>query len=418
MQNNLASNAHSDEAEHVFNRQQVLEELRSHLTLSAHLLGVACGAGLPARYSLQGGADLILVLNSGRFRQMGIGSLAGFLPFANSNHMVMAFGEQEILPLASKLPIVFGLCATDPTIDVSSYLDTIKAKGFSGVVNYPTVGLIDGHFREALEEANLGYDKEVEAIALAHRKDIFTIAFVFNPEQADTMLAAGADIICAHLGLTKGGALGAKEVLPLEAGAAIARGVFAACDRNGSNVMKMVYGGPVNSHIDVQYIYENTTAHGYIGGSSFDRIPSENAIMTATKNFKVSGTFKQNPDLTARLERMAERNDYIAKVKEYVAANYMHDISFAKAAQSVHLSRTHLSALFKKEVGCTFPQYLTRTRVNKAKAIMRQPHISLVEVATLSGYSDYAHFSKAFKRQTGLTPRDYRKGQKDIKTGF
>lgn len=402
----------------MFNRQQVLEELQSRLAQSAHLLGVACGAGLPAKYALQGGADFILVLNSGRFRQMGIGSLAGFLPFANSNHLVMTFGAQEILPLTSKIPVIFGLCASDPTIDVPAYLDTIKAKGFSGVVNYPTVGLIDGRFREALEENGLGYEREVEAIACAHVKDIFTIAFVFDTEQANAMLAAGADVICAHLGLTKGGVLGARQVLPLETGAVMARDMFAACDETKSNVLKMVYGGPVNSHIDVQYIYETTSAHGYIGGSSFDRIPSESAIVTATKSFKESGASKQNSNLTAHLERLTERNDHIAKVKEYVAANYMNDISFSKAAQSVHLSRTHLSALFKKEVGCTFPQYLTRIRVNKAKAIMQEPHISLVEIAALAGYPDYAHFSKVFKRHTGLTPRDYRKVQKDIKTSF
>lgn len=151
------------------------------------------------------------MLNSGRFRQMGRSSLAGFLPFYNSNDMVMEFASREIIPLVRDMPIIFGFNATDPTKDMESYIDEIKSRGFSGINNYPTVGLIDGELSKALEENGCHYLIEVEAIRIAHQKDMFTVAFVFNDMQAAQMIEAGADVICVHLGLTGGGLLGAKK---------------------------------------------------------------------------------------------------------------------------------------------------------------------------------------------------------------
>ncbi|WP_378956175.1 phosphoenolpyruvate hydrolase family protein [Pelosinus sp. sgz500959] len=390
-----------------FERKQILDRLRAQIKEKEHVIGVAVGAGLSAKYAAKGGADLILVLNSGRFRQMGLGSIAGLLPFANCNQLVMEFGSREIIPIVKNIPVVFGLCATDPTIDLERYIEEIRAKGFSGINNYPSVGMIDGQFREALEEEGLSYDHEVEAIRIANRKGIFSIAFVFDELQAKKMITAGADVICAHLGVTKGGILGAKKTLSLEAATKVAKGIFNVCDEMKSGVIKMIYGGPINSPLDVKYMYDNTDAMGYLGGSSFERIPSEIAITNITREFKMTGQIEKDDLLTKMLVGITEYYDYITFVKEYVAQNYMTKISFSDLAIESHISRTYLSVLFKKEVGCTFPEYVSRYRINKAMEIMKSKKIALSEIASLIGYNDYAHFSKAFKKQTGHSPRDY-----------
>lgn len=247
-------------------------------------------------------------------------------------------------------------------------------QGFPGINNYPTVGLMGGLFGEALKEEGTCFDTEIEAIRIAHRKGLFTIGFVFEEEQARRMAAAGADMVCAHLGFTKGGVLGAKKVLSLKAAAEMAREIFHACDEGNPDVMKMVYGGPVHTPSDVEYMYDNTGAAGYVGGSSFERIPSEAAITQAASEFKEAGLTEQDKLLRHML-------------------NYMNEISFAELTLVAHISRTHLSYLFKKEVGCTFPEYVTRFRINKAMEFMKQDQLELSEVSVLAGYKDYAHFS-------------------------
>lgn len=398
-----------------FERKQILDRLRSQIKEKEHIIGVATGAGISAKYAAKGGADLILALNSGRFRQMGLGSIAGFLPFANCNRLVMEFGSREIIPMVKNIPVLFGLCATDPTIDLEKYIEEIHVKGFSGINNYPSVGMIDGQFREAIEDEGLSYDCEVEAIRIANRKDIFSVAFVFDEIQAKKMIAAGADIICAHLGVTKGGILGAKKSLSLEAATKVARGIFRSCDEMKPGVIKMIYGGPINSPLDVKYMYDNTDAIGYLGGSSFERIPSEIAITKITREFKATGQIKEDNLLNKMLVGITEYYDYITFVKEYVSRNFMTKISFSDIAIESHISRTYLSTLFRKEVGCTFPEYLTRYRINKAMEIIKSSRITLSEVAFLTGYNDYAHFSKAFKKQTGHSPREYVNDTKEHK---
>lgn len=195
------------------NRPAILERLQTQLREGNHIIGVSTGTGITAKVAADSGADFILMLNSGKFRQMGRSSLAGFLPFCNSNEMVMDFASKEIVPLVRDTPVLFGLNANDPTREMSLYIEEIKARGFAGVNNYPTVGLIDGVFREALEEDGISYDREVEAIRLAHQQGLFTVAFVFDESQAVQMAEAGADVICVHLGLTVGGLLGARKVV-------------------------------------------------------------------------------------------------------------------------------------------------------------------------------------------------------------
>jgi YesN/AraC family two-component response regulator len=167
----------------------------------------------------------------------------------------------------------------------------------------------------------------------------------------------------------------------------------------------MIYGGPINSPLDLKYMYDNTNVMGYLGGSAFERIPSEVAITKITREFKIAGL--QDDALAKILAEMTEYHDYITFVKEYISQNYMNKISFSDLAIEAHLSRTYLSALFKKEVGCTFSEYVTRYRINKAIEIITNKKIPLSEVAFACGYSDYAHFSKAFKKETGYSPREY-----------
>lgn len=394
-------------------RKQILEQMHKQSINGEHIIGVAAGAGISAKYAVKGGADFILALNSGRFRQMGLGSIAGLMPYANSNEMVLEYGSRELLSVVGDKPVIFGLCGTDPTISLPLFLENIQSSGFSGIINYPTIGLIDGQFREALEEEGISFLQEVEAVRLAHEMDIFTMAFVFNAEQAAFMLDAGADVICAHLGVTAGGMLGTKKVWSLEKGAEIARQIFAVCDASARNPIKLVYGGPVHTPIDVQYMYDNTSAMGYVGGSSFERIPTEEAIVDTTHRFKVTGYFDQDHQLMDKLNAIHESYDYVGYVKEYITHHYMNNISLTELADQIHVSRTHLSALFNKEVGCTFPEYLAKYRIHKAQDVMKHTKLSLSKIAELVGYPDYVHFSKTFKKYTGMTPQNFRKQTSD-----
>lgn len=388
-------------------REQVLNKLKVQIRITGHIIGVAVGAGISAKYALQGGADILLALNSGRFRQMGQSSLAGWLPFANCNQMVKEFGTREIIPIAKGTPVIFGLNATDPTIELEQYIDLIGSLGFAGINNFPTVGMFDGQFREALEEQGLSFEREIEAVKIAHNKNLFTLAFVFDTWQAKEMLAAGADLICAHLGLTKGGYKGAKKALSLQSAKLIADEIFRACDEVGVAPIKMIYGGPVKTPTDLSFMYNNTATMGYIGGSSFERIPSEDAILNITRAFKQTGNIEQDELLVKMIEGVKKHYDYVDFIKEYVAVNYMNEVFFADLANVAHVSRSHLSALFKKEVGCTFPEYLSQIRMSKAKEIMKFKHIKLKEVAMMVGFGDYAHFSKTFKKSTGISPEKY-----------
>jgi predicted TIM-barrel enzyme/AraC-like DNA-binding protein len=370
---------------------------------------VGTGAGITAKYAERGGADFILTLNSGRFRQMGRSSLAGFLPFSNSNDMVMDFASKEIIPLVRNVPVLFGLNANDPTKQMPSYIMKIKEIGFAGINNYPTVGLIDGIFSEALEEDGISYQREVEAIALAHEQELFTVAFVFDELQAMAMLEAGADVICVHLGLTVGGLLGAKKVVSLETAKMKALRIFDVCDKMKPDIIKMIYGGPVKTPIDVQYMYSNNTQiMGYIGGSAFERIPSERSITSITRDFKALGKLDEDDFMVKMLNGITKHYDYVEFVKEYVAQNYNNEIVFSDLAHVAHVSRSYLSSLFKKEVGCSFQSYLVNFRINKAITLLQAPQLQLSEVAAMVGYSDYAQFSAMFKKLKGCSPRQYR----------
>lgn len=390
-------------------REKLLENIKLQIKKGNHIVGVATGTGMAAKCAKEGKADFILVLNSGRFRQMGRSSLAGYLPFSNSNDMVMEFSTKEIIPLVKDIPIIFGLNATDPTKNIERYIDKIKSMGFSGINNYPTVGLIDGQLREALEEDGCNYSMEVEAIRIAHKKGMVTVAFVFNEAQAELMINAGADAICVHLGLTGGGLIGAKKVLSLEEAKSKVAKIFCKCNQLKPSIIKLIYGGPVKTPIDVQYMYSNNEdVMGYIGGSAFDRIQSEKSIINTTKAFKISAQIEEDTLMAKMLAGVTKHYNYVEFVKEYVAYNYMNDISFLDLAKVANVSRGYLSSLFKTEVGCNFPEYLVKFRINKALEIMNKENIQLSEIASLVGYRDYAQFSKIFKKYKGCSPKQYK----------
>lgn len=385
-------------------KQNLIEKINN----KAHLIGLSTGTGVSTKHAVTGGVDLILALNSGKFRQMGVSSLAGFLPVANSNDLVMDFASKEVVPMAGDVPVMFGLCATDPLIDLAKYIKQIKYNGFAGVNNYPSVGMIDGQFKEALTEQNITYDSEVEAIRIANELNLFTIAFVFNEKQAIQMTEAGADIICAHLGFTKGGLLGAKKVLTLFESAKIAQKIFDASDViSDSHTIKMIYGGAVHTPSDLKYMYDNTSAMGYIGGSSLERIPLEESMPDLINQFKMTGQFADE-HLIKMLDKVKADYDYVGFVKDYIKQNYMHPISLAELAQVSHISRPYLSKQFKEKVGCSFQEYLIDYRMNKAKKMIRKNCFRLAEVADMVGYKDYAHFSKAFKKHVGTAPSKYK----------
>ncbi len=389
----------------MLSREVFLEKLRREIEAENHLIAVASGTGLTAKYAIQGGADFLLALNSGIFRGMGRGSLGGLLPYANSNDMVYEFGIRELIPLVGDFPVVFGLNATDPTRDMAAYLDEISQSGFIGINNYPTIGLIDGKFREALEENGSAFEHEVEVFRMAHERGMVTVAFVFDENQAGAMLDAGTDILCVHLGLTQGGMLGAAKALSLVASKDRIEAIYALCDRQRPEVIKMLYGGPVKTPVDVQYMYQNTSAHGYIGGSAFDRIPTEKSLMNITKAFKTTDDIDESDLMSKMLNGITKYYDYTGFIKEYVKENYMNEISFLDLAKVCHVSRSHLSALFKKEVGCSFPEYLVNFRIHKAAKLLKEENLRVSEVAELVGYQDVAHFSKIFKKYMGVSPK-------------
>ncbi|MHC1772917.1 MAG: phosphoenolpyruvate hydrolase family protein [Flexilinea sp.] len=385
-------------------REEILKELLAQIRVNGHIIGTVAGSGMTAKYTAMGGADLILALSAGKSRLMGRSSYASYLCYANSNQIVMDLGTRELLPIISGKPILFGLNACDPFISLYDYIMTIKNNGFSGIVNFPTVCLFDGQFREALEEEGNSYEKEIEAIHIANFLDLFTIAFVNNEEQARKMTEAGADIICVHFGLTKGGYMGAKKYLTLEKASLLADKIFQTCEEIRPDVIKMVYGGPVTTPIDMHFIYQNTACMGYIGGSTFDRIPTEEAIFNTTKAFKSNDGIDDH-FMTKIVKGNWNRYDYVQFVKKYISENYMNrKLYLSDLALVAHISVSYLSTKFKQEVGCSFTKYLVRFRIEKAKDILSQEPIPLKKVADMVGYNDYAQFSKMFKKYVGVPP--------------
>lgn len=269
-----------------FTRQEIVKKFQAMIARREPIIGGGAGTGLSAKCEEAGGIDLIVIYNSGRYRMAGRGSLAGLLAYGNANEIVVDMAR-EVLPVVSKTPVLAGVNGTDPFCQFDRFLDKLKAMGFSGVQNFPTVGLIDGNFRANLEETGMGYDLEVEMIRLAHQKDLLTTPYVFSAEDAVAMTEAGADIIVPHMGLTTGGNIGAETAFKLADCVALINAWAAAAKAVREDVIVLCHGGPIASPQDAEYILSHCPqCDGFYGASSMERLPSEIALTETTKQFK------------------------------------------------------------------------------------------------------------------------------------
>ena len=267
-------------------RRELLERFREMIARKVPIIGAGAGTGLSAKCEEAGGVDLIIIYNSGRYRMAGRGSLAGILAYGNANEIVKEMAR-EVLPVVRHTPVLAGVNGTDPFLLVDQFLDELKAMGFSGIQNFPTVGLIDGVFRKNLEETGMGYGLEVDLIAKAREKDLLTTPYVFNADEAAAMAKAGADIIVAHLGLTTGGSIGAETALKLEDCPKLIGEWAEAARKVRKDVIILCHGGPISSPLDAEYILKTVPGiHGFYGASSMERLPVETALTEQTRAFK------------------------------------------------------------------------------------------------------------------------------------
>ncbi|PZN09273.1 MAG: hypothetical protein DIU69_08890 [Bacillota bacterium] len=269
-----------------WSRKEILEKLRQQVAEGRPIIGGGAGTGISAKCEELGGIDLIIIYNSGRYRMAGRGSLAGLMPYGDANAIVVEMAR-EVLPVVKDTPVLAGVCGTDPFRKMDYFLRELKDMGFAGVQNFPTVGLIDGVFRQNLEETGMGYDLEVEMIRLAHELDMLTTPYCFNEEEARKMARAGADIIVAHMGLTTKGTIGAKTALTLEQAAQRVQAICDAAKEVNPDVLVICHGGPIAEPEDVEYILSHTKGVvGFYGASSMERLPTERAIAEQVRKFK------------------------------------------------------------------------------------------------------------------------------------
>ncbi|OTB02669.1 hypothetical protein M426DRAFT_322432 [Hypoxylon sp. CI-4A] len=267
-------------------RQEVLKRLRGVISSHRPIVGAGAGIGLSAKFVEAGGADLIIVYNSGRFRMAGRGSLAGLLPYGDANAIVVDMAR-EVLPIVRDTPVLAGVCGTDPFRDMRQFLKQLKELGFSGVQNFPTVGLMDGNFRANLEETGMGYGLEVDMIRIAAEMDLITSPYVFSVDEAVSMAKAGADIVVAHMGLTTSKGIGAKTGKSLDECVKSIQDIRDAVVEIRKDIIVLCHGGPIAEVEDAEYVLSRTKGvHGFFGASSMERIPVETAITDNTKKFK------------------------------------------------------------------------------------------------------------------------------------
>jgi predicted TIM-barrel enzyme len=268
------------------NGQDALARLRRTVDQGGVIMGAGAGTGLSAKCAEAGGADLIIIYNSGRYRMAGRGSLAGCMPYGDANAIVMEMAG-EVLPIVRETPVLAGVCGTDPFRLMPVFLEEIKRVGFSGVQNFPTVGLCDGQFRQNLEETGMGFGLEVDMIRAAHEAGLLCTPYVFDADQARAMAAAGADVVVAHMGLTTKGQIGATTSLTLEAAAVRVQEIRDAAVSVKPDIITLCHGGPIAEPADAQYVLDHTTGvAGFFGASSMERLPTEVAITENMRRFK------------------------------------------------------------------------------------------------------------------------------------
>jgi predicted TIM-barrel enzyme len=275
------------------NRADALARLRAQVKAGQPIIGAGAGTGLSAKCAEAGGADLIIIYNSGRFRMGGRGSLAGLLPYGDANAIVVDMAR-EVLPVVRETPVLAGVCGTDPFRLMPVFLQEIRRIGFSGVQNFPTVGLIDGTFRANLEETGMGYGLEVDMIRAAHEHDLLTAPYVFDPGQAVDMARAGADVLVPHMGLTTGGAIGAETAKTLDDCVQLIQAMHDAAKRVNPQIIVLCHGGPIAEPDDAAYVLERTAGvAGFFGASSMERLPTEVAMTENMRRFKALAVGKE-----------------------------------------------------------------------------------------------------------------------------
>lgn len=267
-------------------RTEILNRLKNQTKNNQAIIGAGAGTGLSAKCAEAGRVDLIIIYNSGRYRMAGRGSLAGLMPYGDANQIVVEMGS-EVLTIVEDTPVLAGVCGTDPFRLMDVFLPELKHMGFSGVQNFPTVGLCDGVFRQNLEETGMGYDLEVDMIRKAHELDMFTAPYVFNEEDARKMAEAGADILVAHVGLTTKGSIGASTALTLDDSVDLVQRIHDAGKSVNPDVIVLCHGGPISEPEDAAYVLSKTKGvAGFFGASSVERLPTEVAIKEQVKKFK------------------------------------------------------------------------------------------------------------------------------------
>ena len=270
-----------------YTRAEVIERLRDTLAKGEAIIAAGAGAGISAKLIEKGGADLIIIYNSGRYRMMGHGSIAGIMGYGDANAVAMEIGEHEVLPVVEETPVICGVHCTDPRRRMWHWLQQVKAMGFSGMNNFPTHAIIDGNFRQQLEETGMSVEKEIETVALARKMDVFTIVYVATPEEARKMAEAGADVIIAHVGCTVGGSIGVTDAaITLEEAAVATQAMIDAAKTARDDVVYLSHGGPIATPSDAAFINERTDAVGFVGASSLERMAVEESLTDLTKQFK------------------------------------------------------------------------------------------------------------------------------------
>jgi predicted TIM-barrel enzyme len=270
-----------------YTRKEVVERLRATLKKGDAIIAGGAGTGISAKFIERGGADLLIIYNSGRFRMMGHGSTAGMMAYGDANAIAMEIGEFEVLPVVEECPVICGVHATDPRRRMWHWLGKVKEMGFSGVNNFPTHTIVDGHFRQVLEETGMSVKKEFEMVALARRMDLFSVVYVGSPEEAVEMAKAGADAIIAHVGTTVGGSIGVKKaVVSWDHTIKRTQEIIDAATRVRKDIFFLCHGGPINTPEDADRVIQNTDAVGFVGATSLERMGIEESLTNLTRKFK------------------------------------------------------------------------------------------------------------------------------------
>ena len=270
-----------------YTKQEVRDRLQNTLNQKKAIIAAGAGTGISAKFIEKGGADLIIIYNSGRFRMSGHGSTAGLMAYGDANAVAMEIGEFEVLPVVEEIPVICGVHGSDPRRRMWHHLLKVKEMGFSGVNNFPTHSIVDGHFRHVLEETGMGFDKEVEMIRLATKMDLFSIVYVATPEEARQMVEAGADAVIAHVGTTVGGSIGVVDATcSMDEAVERTQVIIDAAKAVNPDTFFLAHGGPVNTPDDVRVILDRTSAHGFVGASSLERMGVEQSLTDLTKQFK------------------------------------------------------------------------------------------------------------------------------------